>query len=147
MGVFNYLWSWMCKRVFNKVDYNNNGVIEPLEVEVAILTLYNIVNKRLPGWQDPPTRDAIQLALKTFDEDGNGALNEPEFERFAKSLMHSGPDQFFARVGKDALFRTALLPAVTVGVKKSGAFDTVPAAVLAPAIGCAFSAVKALIPV
>jgi hypothetical protein len=22
---------------------------------------YNIVNKRLPGWQDPPTRDAIQV--------------------------------------------------------------------------------------
>jgi hypothetical protein len=38
-------------QVFDKVDYNRNGLIEPLEVEVAILNLYNIVNKRLPGWQ------------------------------------------------------------------------------------------------
>jgi hypothetical protein len=36
-------------QVFKKVDYNKNGQIEPLEVEVAILSLYNIVNKRLPG--------------------------------------------------------------------------------------------------
>lgn len=48
--------------MFDKVDYNNNGMIEPLEVEVAILSMYNIVNKRLPGWQDPPTRDAIQAS-------------------------------------------------------------------------------------
>lgn len=27
--------------------------------------------------QDPPTRDAIQAALKTFDADGNGSLSEP----------------------------------------------------------------------
>jgi hypothetical protein len=26
---------------------------------------YNIVNKRLPGWQDPPTRDAIQVRPHT----------------------------------------------------------------------------------
>lgn len=34
MGVFNYLWSFMCKRVFDKVDYDKSGSIEPLEVEV-----------------------------------------------------------------------------------------------------------------
>lgn len=48
-------------QVFTKVDYNRNGLIEPLEVEVAVLNLYNIVNKRLPGWQDPPSRDEIQV--------------------------------------------------------------------------------------
>jgi hypothetical protein len=52
-------------QVFAKVDYNKNGMIEPLEVEVAILSMYNIVNKRLPGWQDPPTRDAIQASRCT----------------------------------------------------------------------------------
>jgi hypothetical protein len=52
-------------QVFSKVDYNKNGMIEPLEVEVAILSMYNIVNKRLPGWQDPPTRDAIQASCCT----------------------------------------------------------------------------------
>lgn len=112
----------------------------------------------------------VQAALKAFDDDHNGALDNDEFERFAKSLIKSGglhclscvlhdsitahqagagvkskegrtrcptppkgcaaassaccraaagPDMFFARVGKDAMIKTALLPAVTVGVKKA----------------------------
>lgn len=65
-----------------------------------------------------------------------------------------GPDMFFARVGKDAVIKTALLPAMTVGVKKASSevpglegVKDVPLAVLAPALGVAFNAVKALIPV
>ncbi|KAF6260434.1 hypothetical protein COO60DRAFT_1506371 [Scenedesmus sp. NREL 46B-D3] len=153
MGLFDYLFSWMCKRVFKKVDYNGNGLIEPLEVEVAVLALYNIINKRLPGWQDPPNRETIQAALKAFDDDRNGALDAGEFERFAKSLMRTGPDNFFARVGKDAVVKTALLPALTAGVKRASGrlpglegIKDVPLAVLAPALGVAFNAVRALLP-
>jgi len=123
-------------------------------VEVAILSLYNIVNKRLPGWQDPPTRDAIQAALKAFDDDHNGALDEPEFERFAKSLMKTGPDVFFARLGKQAVVTTTLLPALSMGVKNASkqvpgleSVGDVPLAVLAPALGVIFNAIRALIPV
>jgi hypothetical protein len=61
---------------------------------------------------------------------------------------------FFARVGKDAVVKTALLPAVSLGVKNMGSsvaglegIKDVPLAVLAPALGVAFNAVKALIPV
>lgn len=100
MGLFDFLFSWMCKRVFKKVstgdtcraaalhltlqaactsrvllichacmqspimgalfvsgccanhetlmqvDYNHNNVIEPLEVEVAILQLYNVRDEK-----------------------------------------------------------------------------------------------------
>ncbi len=59
---------------------------------------------------------------------------------------------FFARVGKDAIVKTSVLPAVTFGVKKaasSSGLESVgnaPLAVLAPAIGCAFQAIKALMP-
>lgn len=59
-----------------QVDYNKDGRLEPLEVEIAILKMYNVINKRLPGWQNPPTRPQIQAALKIFDEDGNGALDK-----------------------------------------------------------------------
>jgi hypothetical protein len=37
------------KQVFDKVDVNNNNTIEAIEAEVAILSLYNVVNKRVPG--------------------------------------------------------------------------------------------------
>jgi hypothetical protein len=63
------------------------------------------------------------------------------------------PDAFFSRVGKDAVLKTALLPAVSMGVKNAGqqvpgmeGVKDVPLAVLAPALGVAFNAVKALIP-
>lgn len=101
-----------------QVDYNKNGVIEAIEVEVAILHLYNLVNKRLPGWQDPPSRQEIINALRAYDEDGNGTLDEKEFEELAKSLMRTGPDAFFARVGKSAVVNTAFLPAAAVAVQK-----------------------------
>ncbi|KAJ9522522.1 hypothetical protein QJQ45_008370 [Haematococcus lacustris] len=46
----------------------------PLEVEIAVLELYNIFNKRLPGWVDPPRRAEIQAALRKFDLSGKAAL-------------------------------------------------------------------------
>lgn len=61
---------------------------------------------------------------------------------------------FFARVGKDAVLKTALLPAVTMGVKNASGsvpglegVKDVPLAVLAPALGVTFNAIRALIPV
>jgi hypothetical protein len=95
---------------------------------------------------------AFQAALKAFDADGNGTLNQPEFEQFAKSLMKSGPDMFFARVGKDAVVKTAMLPALSLGIKQAGGamgleqMKSVPLAVMAPAVGCVAKAVGALIP-
>lgn len=38
------------------------------------------MNKRLPGWQDPPTREAIQAAIKSYDKDGNMKLDREEFK-------------------------------------------------------------------
>lgn len=80
--------------------------------------LYNLINKRLPGWQDPPRRNEIMEALRAYDEDGNGTLDEKEFEAFARSLMKTGPDAFFSRVGKSAVVHTAFLPAAAVAVQK-----------------------------
>lgn len=33
-----------------------------------------------------------------------------EFVAFASDLVHSGPDTFFARVGKEAMIQTAIVP-------------------------------------
>jgi Ca2+-binding EF-hand superfamily protein len=63
-------------RCGGQVDYNNDNKLEELEIEIAILKIYNLINKRLPGWQNPPTRDQIKAALKVFDVDGNGYLDK-----------------------------------------------------------------------
>ncbi len=44
--------------------------------QVAILHLYNVVNKRLPGWQEPPTRVRIKAALAEFDTNHDSVLNK-----------------------------------------------------------------------
>jgi hypothetical protein len=63
MGLFNFLFRRMCYAMFDKVDRDKSGYIEAIEVEVAIYRLYNIINKRLPGWQDPPTRQQIMVCF------------------------------------------------------------------------------------
>ena len=46
---FDAVFDFMCKKVFDSVDANRNGVIEQSEVEVAILSLYNQVRKKRCG--------------------------------------------------------------------------------------------------
>ncbi len=58
-------------------------------------------------------------ALRAYDEDGNGTLDEKEFEAFARNMINTGPDAFFARVGKHAVVQTAVLPAAAVAVQKA----------------------------
>ena len=50
MASFRRLFDWLLHRlidqIFNQVDYNNNGRLEAIEIEVAILKIYNIINRR-----------------------------------------------------------------------------------------------------
>lgn len=67
--------------------------------------------------------------------------------------MYSGPDMFFARVGKDTAVNTALLPVATKSIQAGagaagfGAFSQVPLHVAAPVVGAMFKAVRALLPI
>lgn len=36
MGLFHFLFRRMCYHIFNKVDVDNSGYVEAIEVEVAI---------------------------------------------------------------------------------------------------------------
>ncbi|EIE19030.1 hypothetical protein COCSUDRAFT_67940 [Coccomyxa subellipsoidea C-169] len=151
MGLFRFLFRKLCEQVFNQVDYSNDGKLEALEIEVAILKLYNIINKRLPGWQNPPTRAQIRAALKVFDIDGNGYLDKTEFVAFASDLVHSGPDTFFARVGKEAMIRTTIVPGAAHLIQRYcggllGPVGNAPLHIFAPAVGVIFGAVRGLIP-
>lgn len=152
MGLFNWLFRKLCQRVFKQVDRDANGKIDKLEVEIAVLYLYNVINKRLPGWQDPPNSEDIQAALNIYDKDGNGVLDVDEFTEFSRGLLKSGPDVFFARVGKSAMVNTAFLPTAAFVVQRGarglglGGIPDMPMHFLAPILGTLFNAVRALIP-
>lgn len=149
MGLFNWIFRWLSDRAFDRVDVDKSGFIEPLEVELAVYHLYHMVNKRLPGCQDPPSREVIQAALALFDEDGNKKLDRNEFAGFAKDMLRSGPDAFFARIGKNVLANGAILPAASFALKSvaSGTLlGGVPLVVLSPLLGTVYKSVRSMIP-
>jgi hypothetical protein len=41
---------FMTNRAFETVDSNNNGKLDNFELQLAIYELYNLLNKRFPGW-------------------------------------------------------------------------------------------------
>uniref|UniRef100_A0A7R9VSR9 EF-hand domain-containing protein n=1 Tax=Chlamydomonas euryale TaxID=1486919 RepID=A0A7R9VSR9_9CHLO len=139
---------FLCDRCFDKADADKSGYIEAIELEVTVLYLYNMVNKRLPGWEDPPTRDEIHAAMAAFDTDSNKKFDKQEFREFVKSLMHTGPDAFFARVGKNMVSNSAILPGAALAVKKASgpALSNVPLAVIAPLLGTITKSVRSLMP-
>lgn len=136
------------------MDYNKNGVIEDVEVEVAILQLYHQINSRLPGVQQPPSREKIRKALLAFDSNRDGVLDRREFVGFVQNIVTLGPDKFL----KNVVVNTGVLPAAAVAFKKlsgTGLANYIPAmaqmagippVVLAPLMGVITKTVTGLIP-
>lgn len=68
-------------------------------------------------------------------------------------VVYTAADQFFTRVGKDAVFNTAVLPWATRGIQRgiSNAgyerANDAPLHILSPIVGSVFRAVKAVLPI
>lgn len=158
---FDAVFDFMCNKVFDAVDANGNGVIEQTEVEVAIMSLYNQVNKRLPGWQDPPSRKQIQRALAVFDSNKDGVLQRHEFTSFAKDLVQAGPSAVFQRTAMNAAKTMGAMPVAAIAMKElqkrapellaavglGPVVKAMPVEMLAPFIGVATKFVRGMIPV
>jgi Ca2+-binding EF-hand superfamily protein len=143
--------------IFDRVDYNKNGVIEDAEVELAVMKVYHQVNRRLPGIQDPPSREKIRQSLAVFDSNRNGVLERKEFVNFIGNVVSLGPNAFL----KNVLVNTAVLPTAAGALK--GLDKHAPALLaaigpvaklaglddkyLAPLLGVAYKTVRGLIPV
>eukprot|EP00891_Asterochloris_glomerata_P005698 jgi/Astpho2/5698/fgenesh1_pg.00079_%23_105_t len=109
----------------------------------------NMWNKRLPSWQNPPSRQQIRAAFDIFDVDRSGTLDHREFEDFARHFLKAGPDAFFARLGRATVVQAGVLPASSVAIKHllaaNPAISPVPHVVLAPLLGLVFKGLSALL--
>lgn len=57
------------------------------EVYIAVLCVYNDINKYLPGpHYDPPSKERLKELMKEFDIDMNGLLDREEFAEFIRKL-------------------------------------------------------------
>eukprot|EP00976_Prorocentrum_cordatum_P111172 1195323-Prorocentrum_minimum.AAC.7 len=45
-----YVLKFMTDRAFDKIDTNKNGKLDEMELQLAIYEVYNLLNKRFPGW-------------------------------------------------------------------------------------------------
>ncbi|KAE8815585.1 hypothetical protein D1007_07056 [Hordeum vulgare] len=57
------------------------------EVYIAVLCVYNDINKYLPGpHYDPPSKERLKALMNEFDIDMNGLLDREEFAEFIRKL-------------------------------------------------------------
>lgn len=130
-----YVLKFMTDRAFDKIDTNKNGKLDEMELQLAIYEVYNLLNKRFPGWSDPPNRVFVLECLKNFDVDNDKHLDKEEFNKFILFILKEGTQNFYKRVAGDVTTKAGLLPTATPVVKKALGLDLIPDSVLAPIIG------------
>ncbi|XP_017243728.1 uncharacterized protein LOC108215693 isoform X2 [Daucus carota subsp. sativus] len=86
------------------------------DLYIAVLLVYNEINKRLPGPHfDPPSKEQVKALMLECDLNLDGVLNREEFVKFVK---HSTKDTFFV-VSQGLIVTLAVAPTVALLTKRS----------------------------
>ncbi|KAL2461394.1 Calcium-binding EF hand family protein [Abeliophyllum distichum] len=86
------------------------------ELHIAVLLVYNDINKRLPGPHfDPPTKEQIKILMQESDINLDGELDREEFVRFMIRLTKDT----FITVSQGLITALAIAPTVALLTKKS----------------------------
>ncbi|KAK3250724.1 hypothetical protein CYMTET_39907 [Cymbomonas tetramitiformis] len=105
--------------------------------------IYNMLNKRFPGWSDPPTRATVVEAIKKYDRDGDMLFDKDEFHTFMSEFLYEHSQVLWARMVKSVGTQVGLLPAAAPSVKSAvGLPAAVPDSVLSPIIATVSKAIK-----
>ncbi|KAG9150688.1 hypothetical protein Leryth_008164 [Lithospermum erythrorhizon] len=104
-------------RVFDRIkDESGRSTLTFEELYIAVLLVYNDINKRLPGPHfDPPSRELVKAVLQECDMNLDGELNPEEFSKFIKSLTK---DTFFV-ISQGLLITLAVAPTLAMLTKRT----------------------------
>ncbi|KAE8713309.1 Detected protein of confused Function [Hibiscus syriacus] len=104
-------------RVFERVK--NQSVRRNLTFEdlyIAVLLVYNDINKRLPGPHiDPPSKDKIRSIMKECDLNLDGEIDNTEFLKFIQKVT----TDTIAVVSRGLLVALVAAPTVAMAAKKA----------------------------
>ncbi|XP_073060549.1 uncharacterized protein [Primulina eburnea] len=80
-------------RVFDRVNQDSDrATLTFEELYIAVLLVYNDINKRLPGSHfDPPTKEQVKILILESDMNLDGELDRVEFVNF---ILHITRDTF-----------------------------------------------------
>ncbi|XAR63345.1 hypothetical protein NMG60_11023251 [Bertholletia excelsa] len=86
------------------------------DLYIAVLLVYNDINKRLPGPHfDPPSKDQVRAMMQECDIDLNGELDREEFVKF----MHKLTADTFIVVSQGLIVTLAVAPTVALLTKRA----------------------------
>ncbi|XP_058225102.1 uncharacterized protein LOC131334203 isoform X2 [Rhododendron vialii] len=86
------------------------------ELYIAVLLVFNDINKHLPGPHfDPPPKEQVRAMMQVHDINLDGELNREEFAKFIKELTADT----FSTVSQGLIITLAVAPTVALLTKRA----------------------------
>ncbi|KAJ6846390.1 uncharacterized protein M6B38_280605 [Iris pallida] len=105
-------------KVYDRIRADS-GDAEGLTFEnlyIAVLCVYNDINKHLPGaHNDPPTKEKLKAMMQEYDINLDGLLDREEFAEFIRKLT---PDALSA-ISLNLIIALILAPTVALVTKRA----------------------------
>ncbi|KAK9291443.1 hypothetical protein L1049_019391 [Liquidambar formosana] len=115
---------WRCKQIRKITDkafdhFKNQSGRANLTFEdlyIAVLLVYNDINKRLPGPHfDPPSKERVKEMIETCDINLDGEIDREEFVKFIELLTADT----FTLVSQGLIVTLAVAPSVALVTKRA----------------------------
>ncbi|XP_021735570.1 uncharacterized protein LOC110702193 [Chenopodium quinoa] len=104
-------------KVFDRVQTQTGSVTLSFEeLYIAVLIVYNDINKYLPGPHfDPPTKDEVRGLMEKCDINLDGGINRDEFVKFMLELTADT----FSTVSQGLIISLVVAPTVALATKRA----------------------------
>ncbi|XP_074263105.1 xylulose 5-phosphate/phosphate translocator, chloroplastic-like [Silene latifolia] len=104
-------------KVFKRVsNHTGRAALSFEELYIAVLIVYNDINKYLPGPHfDPPSKDKIKTIMEECDMNLDGELDHEEFVKFIKEVTKDT----FNTVSQGLIITLVVAPSVAMATKRA----------------------------
>ncbi|EEF38369.1 calcium ion binding protein, putative [Ricinus communis] len=104
-------------KVYNRIkNQSGRANLSFEDLYIAVLLIYNDINKRLPGPHfDPPSKDQVRAMMQDCDLNFDGEIDHEEFVRFIRKLT---ADTFIV-VSQGLMITLVVAPTVAMATKKA----------------------------
>lgn len=104
-------------KVYDRVqNQSGKATLTFEELYIAVLLVYNDLNKRLPGPHfDPPSKEEVRTLIQECDINLDGEIDREEFVSFIKRLTAGA----FVTVSQGLILTLVVAPTVAMATKKA----------------------------